>query len=639
MLTRIGLMLGSLLLVLCVAQSCKKDELNVQEENIFENPFVDVFYDSFGTKLEEAVSTAIIDPTFKESVIQHTQKMLLGDYEVLLTTLLQEDEKAILLQEAEGLFTEEELDTYLENHPSMILGVRGPFESWEADQHTPTVVFVPSDFKEEARSIEGTQNGTPTEVNLVDQFEDAVIALRLSERRYKDGSPNDYFRNAGGTKGSEKSLPGVNLSEPGTANSVMMCVEPTDCLPTTPQILYFNATPQNGAIYIEYVFDNMPTNYCNWFRIKIHRLNPDGSTTTFLRGADDPISFYDNSVYPNQTFFYQVEAYLAFIDNNIGDWTTCNEVSSNVVMATAPEFSPPLETFRGANMNNSALRYYWEVPPSGAYEFRLSKWSDVNNNYNPVATLNGSTTEYIYNHPSGDRGDAVKMQIQYRSGGGSWQGDFYDRTYASFRNPDEPLYFYGIHLPYFWWYEQGQERKGSENQINGYPEIRLVWYQGDASENTSVSDALIPMTKCASSIEPGYYGVYNFFYPTLGSHLITNWDNALYGTAITIRLYETDENEPQTGGSTTTQTQSVSLTADVGYKDKDTTSANGSLGVGVSSSWKSGNSTSYSYPVTDIPLGIDIIYYHQERLQVRDNRVYGTQNYSSQPCYPFTFLY
>jgi len=141
-------------------------------------------YDDFGADLEKAVDIALKNDEFLYSLIKETQKQTQGDYETLMTTLLDVERKEegtvkdILLESAEGLFTETALDEFLGNHPSLIIATRGNILSWLEQTHVAPVVFIPSDFDEKQKEIEVLQEGK--KVNLkIDKIQNLHLVLRL----------------------------------------------------------------------------------------------------------------------------------------------------------------------------------------------------------------------------------------------------------------------------------------------------------------------------------------------------------------------------------------------------------------------------------------------------------------------------
>jgi hypothetical protein len=112
-------------------------------------------------------------------------------------------------------------------------------------------------------------------------------------------------------------------------------------------------------------------------------------------------------------------------------------------MATATTTFTRVASFTGRNTSSTTISYTWVAPEdTPVNEYRLSVFE--NNNLTEVAIINTSADQlhqFTYNYPENKKGELVEMQIQYRAAGNTWVGDFYDRTYGSFRDGDEPYIY------------------------------------------------------------------------------------------------------------------------------------------------------------------------------------------------------
>jgi len=152
--------LGAALLVLLLAFACEKDpDISTSTPVITKQMEL---YESFAPKLEKGISIAIANKTFKNAVVNATKSQKQGDTEALLQDILSLEggaTKEILEEAGSTWFTPQELDDFLVQYPSMIIGVRGSYQSWVNGQHLPSVVYVPADFDEKSTSISGSKSG------------------------------------------------------------------------------------------------------------------------------------------------------------------------------------------------------------------------------------------------------------------------------------------------------------------------------------------------------------------------------------------------------------------------------------------------------------------------------------------------
>jgi hypothetical protein len=235
------------------------------------------------------------------------------------------------------------------------------------------------------------------------------------------------------------------------------------------------------------------------------------------------------------------------------------------------------------------------------------------------------------------------MQIQYRSGGNTWVGDFYDRTYASFRNGSEPLRYYGIKLDDIGSVELNgvvnSQFEILENQLNGAPEIRLVSARAtstDTDDAPQLREIMIPTTNCCwqqvldcqnsngrcqtpihriisacsqSSQYSRYVPSYSLFNRN-GASILLEWDNSLIGSSVTVKTTETDEMEIRVTMQTLTNQDTRDIDSNFGIKlPVAGLLTNDTLPVGVETQHVSTDVVMLTYP-GDIDINVIDIFYH-----------------------------
>lgn len=646
--------------------SCQKDRPVALEgaSGIQATPSSDGEYNRVGGDLEEAFSFAIQDPAFKLLITVMTQTKEDGDYEVLLSDLMAVQMKTggtaldYFMTLVNRTVSQQDVQSFMAANPAMIVAVRGNPANWLRGTYVPPVKFVPRGFSEQTKTTTATQNGSPVALDLSSQFTEAVIVIMKSERHDDNGvfvtSLDDKPR------GGRQFNPGIGATDvTGPTQLRVTCdPEPTACPGTDPVLTSFTATPENGAIKLSYNFSNLPPTFCTWGRIKITRLNPNNSTTEFYRWANQATSFYDNSGSPGINYSYTAVAYVAYIDNATGNWVTCpaNPVQQNA-SAQYPAFGSPMDSYTGSNQTSTSIRYDWLPPTSGAAnEYRIRR-ATPNNYVNLVSGLPGTQTDYFYSPvPSSFRGTLIETQIQYRAAG-PWQGNFFDRTYASFRNPGQPLYFHGVRMDL-------AAFEFSESPLFGSPEIRITALQANAAEQTTTpAQTFLPMTGCQQTIQTEQiawnffpfndfpfifpplfpfpwggptiitveYNVNNgYYYPTEapnGYPILDIWNSDLYSSAIKVTLKETDINVPIVTGQTNTSSTETTVKADFGFKLFKVIGAD----IGVESTWKDATTTTIRYPDSDLDIEVDrIIYYHEPLVLPKGRALFSNQEFSNQ---------
>lgn len=616
--------------------SCQKEDLMSPTEERLQSSGEDwEGYDRFGAMLESSISQSVTDKGFTHQLVSLTQTRPTGDFEALLSTLVEMElpekttVKSLLVSNSGGSFTEADLDNFLQLYPATVIGVRGNPVSWMEGEHVPAVKFVDSKFDWNGPNAEALQNGQRVHLDLTKNFTDAVIAIHKSERHDDSGVPLVVTPAA---TSADRIAPSVNANDLGNATPQVMCnPEPTSCQSPLPFINAFTATPQNGGILLSYTLSNFPATLCSWGRVRITRLNPNGSYTYFYRDASSPTAFYDNSGNPNVTYNYTLNVYAAYIvPGGGGQWQTCVATNNlRTATATFPGAGGILDSYKGSNQSSSYVRYDWYAPPGvAASEYRIRK--STTSSYQTIATVSGTTFDYFYNYPSADRGQKIQTQIQYRSGG-FWQGNFADITYGSFRNSGQPFKYYGVRMDDVSAYEY------NESPLFGAPEIRITVTQGNAAENSVVlENTFLPMSGCTESQTFWYYdpwtGIFypytinvntGYFFPTSapnGYTLLSYWDSGLSGSAIRVVTKETDINVPVITEQTNTSSTETKVTAKVGFK----LPKNIGVDLGVESTWKDATEIKVRYPNDDLPLGDRIIYYHDHPTTVRGIELFGS---------------
>ncbi|MEM7038802.1 MAG: hypothetical protein AAF570_17610, partial [Bacteroidota bacterium] len=490
---------------------------------------------------------------------------------------------------------------------------------------------------ERAANCEATQDGQQVTLNLEENFSDAVVAIHLSERHDLNGVP--MVPPASTPLGE-----GPNSGSGNFSPTTVCDPEPATCANMAPTITSFAAAPENGAIKLTWSISNFPASLCHWGRVRVTKYNLQGGIEEeWLRYADDPPFIYDGNGGPNVVYNYSMTAYVAFIDpfspplNNT--WITCQGTNNpQYASAAFPQMGPAMNSFSGTTLNNSQIRYDWY--PSGAApiaEYRLRRWTPTGYQTLPGNPLGPNETDFLYNYPTTDRGELVEMQMQFRAAG-PWQGNFIDKSYASFRNPGQPLKFYGIRIANLSDYEFG------ESPLYGAPEIRVFAVRTNSSgDSETITQTMLPTTRCVqisvNVIGGGWIGgtggwsipiwyqttPLNFYWPSVhpnGYEIIHSWSDALYGQHIRIVTKETDSSEPVITSSTTTNTASQQVSSQYGHKEVngDITTSNS---VTYTTKFSSSQQVTIRYPADDIDIDMVDIFYFEDPTSIRNNQLYG----------------
>ena len=670
---RITLLLGlTAILAVLIIQSCGKDEFSSIESNERFSKIGKELYDEVGPKIGKIVDLALNEKPFKESLLALTKEMPMGDYEVLFSSLLKHKTKdgiqikEIFLSNARGILTENEINTFLQTYPSFIIATRGSTYSWEEGNHVPPTVFVPSRFDEDSKEIVGIKYGNRVVVDLnTKYFQDAVIALHISERHDSQGNPINTDYDLGGN-----TLPLVDpqLDFTSSKKTKSTQVEPTFCPIGVPEVSNFDAVVSNGGIKLEFEIDNVDPQYLGWTKVEIIRHDPFGGNNVKYLYTNGLTSFvYDtNPVIPLTEYSYSIRAWVRFISpKNSAGWVNCTKSTVQHASVIAPESPAPLSSFIGTNISNKVISYEWQPPTDvPSQQYRIRRFDD-NGNYNLVHVHSGesSSLQFPYTYKEEDRGKMINMEIQYKNANNIWTGDFSSGVYGSYRNNYEPFKFYGINT-----YSQYDENivgevpdqnpnvtyhldeNGNlvedvtyESPIYGFPELRILVVRaaGTVDDRTTVveSEIVVPMWNCETNpqyingilhvgLTPRYTPWPHQAVNLMNSSL--SWDNKLSGNALTIRVQETDEGEIRIDdvgtGSTTTETKKLDIKATYGFNigtnntvlnstNNNTNSDNSNINLGYSNSFDERDTESYSYefPASDEFIRQDIVYYHSPR--------------------------
>ncbi len=639
---------------LCLAlvfQSCKKDKMSdiVDATDPMDHISSEALeaYDKFGIGLEKAIDLALESEIFKFSLMDLTLKKEMGDYETLMTTFLDHKTKKgikmkdILLEHAIGIFDEEMLDNFLREYPALIIATRGNLISWAKNEYVAPVVFVHSGFDEKETAIKGLRQGESIEIKLDKKFKDAVVVMHISERHDALGNPIEPERLTSGSSVSIKE-PSINMSGVEKAGMVLCDPEPTSC--SAPTIDVFIAENINGGLRLTYEIDNFPSELCYWGFVTITRTGPDTDgdgeleIETFLRRADQSRVFYDITAVPNTEYTYEITATIKYLQNGIG-WVYCNSENSLSTTITSGDILPRLDSFRGENYSSTQLNYLWTPPndiPVTQYRLRVL----TPNGYEeiPESPINvGSNNTILYNHPLSYRGELVQMQAQYRTSSGIWSGDFFDKSFASFREPNQPLHWYGIRVPDVEAYELGTY---GENLLYGAPEIRIFAIRGTGTVDEKKSDVVLHKVVFTTPLCYEYIEIWNPFFGTYLTISISNgeyyadnslkpieilkyWENYLIGQAVKVVIKETDSPEINFDEGSNETTNETKLSAEVGIKAPVVGGGFGS--IGIESTWTNAEEVSYVYPSSDIEIDLFDIYYHYPLLLPRNHNLYGYQ--------------
>jgi hypothetical protein len=450
-------LITALLAVMLLTFGCNDDEnLTIIPAN--EIPSYGDLDKRTAKQMEVALSRALTNPVFLKALRIEFLKFKTGDTETLISEVIgskgsdstqknDADARAIFLEYLAPDVTSADLDAFISSNPNYIFGLRGNFATFYNDQTLSAAYVMPDNFSDGITNVDASVNGEPTNLNLEEKLEVAVVVLQKSERHTADGSyfldvhPGGYIR--GGTVGTIDAGGGIDnpQSQPPAV---------TECpAGVNAQILTsFTAAEVNGSILLRYEIDQSNTAPLT---INVFRLGPGESSFSLIsqRTEDDDRIFYDTDLAEglNVEYQYRLEALISTPGDD-GELIECDAENANgdtelYAMATATTTFTRVASFTGRNTSSTTISYTWVAPEdTPVNEYRLSVFE--NNNLTEVAIINTSADQlhqFTYNYPENKKGELVEMQIQYRAAGNTWVGDFYDRTYGSFRDGDEPYIY------------------------------------------------------------------------------------------------------------------------------------------------------------------------------------------------------
>lgn len=608
-----------------------------------------------GKLMEVALSKALTNPDFTKALEEAVLRLETGDTEVLVSKFLSDEYatnqrssgtnlRSVFVEALGSTMTETELDQFIADNPSHVFAVRGDFSSFMEGTAAAPAYFMPNDFEDATTSIVATSNGLDTTIRLDEVLTTSVVVLQKSER---------YDEN-----GQNLVIADVSPWNPGNNNTVS-----TVTCPPVNVLRSFSAEEVNGSILLTYDIASLE-NPSDQLEITISRLDPGSSNFEVIavRDQDDENIFFDTDLDEgiNVTYIYRLTAEIISFDEDGAELRCVAETPDgntflNAQGGATTTFSP-VASFVGRNISNDQISYTWSPPANTPInEYRLSVLD--NGQYQEVAVIDPSQnqfSQYTYTYPPERRGESIQMQIQYRAAGNTWVGDFYDRTYGSFRNGDEPLRYYGARLN-----ETGLSQLDfRESQLRGGPEVRVVAARAtstDESDLPSLREAIIFTTNCCwaavlenrqrianggrngfSRGEASFISVcsqssdFNKFVPTneifndVGATILNTWDTDLTGSAITVLTTETDETDIRVTEATITNENTRDINADFGVK----VPVIGDVDIGVETQFKSTAEYTLAYP-GDIVLNRFQVFYHDPLVVDLGNEVFG---YSVSPA-------
>lgn len=554
------------------------------------------------------------------------------------------DVRSALLLALGSSMSEEELDAYFVSHPGHVVALRGDASKFVNRSSPIPAYFMPESYAEFTPSVTASVNGADTIINFEDRLTIPIIVIQQSERY------NQYGQNlvTVGTGGFNPWEPGSRPYIPGGS--------PVTC-PNTSLLQSFSAEEVNGSILLTYNILALE-NPDDRIEITISRLDPGASDFEVIevRDGNDANIFYDTELSEgiNVQYIYRLSAIIFHSDEDGLE----EECSATVVNGSSEFLSAqggattniePVASFVGQNISNTQISYTWSPPSNVSIsEYRLSVLQD--GQYQEVVIIDPTSNQfgqYTYDYPEEVRGTSVQMQIQYRSAGNTWVGDFFDRTYASFRNGDEPLRYYGARMDpvTFNGYELG------EDQLNGGPEVRIVAARATSSSESdlpSLSENLVFTVSCCNAVilrnqflrdngergiitdlirwlsvcpQLGYTSTFvpiNTVFENVSAPILDVWDNNLIGSAITILSTETDAPVVRVTEGTLTEEATRDIDADFGVKIP----VIGDVEVGVETQHVTTEEYTLAYP-GDLVLNRFQIFYHDPFIRDLGNEVFG----------------
>lgn len=542
----------------------------------------------------------------------------------------------LLLSNAIGKFSANDLSSHLAANPRLIIGLRGDFVRYGMDSIVPTVFYMNEAFQESTTSItasEISKDGSVRQVDLNNMESEAVVVIQVGERYRVDGYPVD------------EAILDIYSQQPPLQTLVNDCPIDADIINS------FTAEEVNNQIVLTY-----DINFPNGSDVDIYitRVDGPGSITQLPdRTQSDPTVFYDTPPAGlNYEFIYEFRAIIT-TTNDDGDLVECsatiNGGESSILRARATLNTnyPQVNTFVGEAIDRYSISYSWSPPANqpAISEYRLSVLQ--NGQFVEVTTISaqspsGYLHNYIYDHGETERGKEIDMLIQYRSAGGTWLGDFIDRSYSTHRMPGWPLKYYGLRFDNnsFNAYENG------ENVLNGFPEIEVVISQANSSDSNDFpvpSKGYYPTTNsCLAefrrNVTVNFVPVGQAFGDLLscldtdrrdqfivtedrfGVELLRDWNDFLIGSYIRVVMSENDEGTVQIVSGTVSSTNSGELSGKFGVREPIT---GGSLEIGGKSEWKDTRTYMLDYPPRNQEMTAFGMFYYEDLVVVHNGQVLG----------------
>lgn len=645
------------LLFICFLSGCKEEDLSITPSSPSLEDFGSLDLQS-AKNLEVALSKALADPAFVEALRLEFVQFKTGDSEVLVSEVLSPSKnptstksgptpRSIFIGHLSNSMTTNELDKFLADNPNYIFGLRGNLAKFFDQKANSAAAYVmPENFVDNTTSVSASLNGQATTLQLNSKLDIAVVVLQKSERHTANGTYLLDIYEGGFAPGTG------TLTQP----AVVQCPEGVNS-----QILSsFTAEETNGGILLSY--EIAPSN-TNDLIINIFRLDPGASNFSLIsqRSESDDRLFYDTNLSEgiNVEYRYRLEVLISTTGSDglpiECDAETLNGATEMYAMATATTTFTRVASFSGRNISSSAINYTWSPPENTPVnEYRLSILEDTG--LREVAIINTSQNQlhqFTYNYPSEDRGELIEMQIQYRAAGGTWVGDFYTRTYGSFRDGDEPFMYYGIRINDIQEYEPSGSVYDAnfESQLRGSPEIRLISSQaisGVDEPTAQLTEQIIFTENCChwsiGSRTDGY--VYNweevtailtecdntsdrgsFFVPNRedysreGIRVLDRWDSDLTSGAITINTTETDATDIRVLSAVETDMDINTITFSFGTV-QPMFSPFTNVMTGVTSTFNNTTARTISYP-GDFLINSFTTYYHEPMVKRAGNELFG----------------
>lgn len=494
-------------------------------------------------------------------------------------------------------------------------------------------------------SVSASVNGQATTLQLDSKLDVAVVVLQKSERHTADGTfLLDIYE--------EGFVPGTG---PLTQPAFTQCPEGVNA-----QILNnFTAEETNGSILLSY--EIAPSN-TNDLIINIYRLDPGASNFSLIyqRSEEDDRLFYDTNLSEgvNVEYRYRLEVLISTMGSDglpiECDAETSDGATELYATATATTTFTRVASFSGRNISSSAISYTWSPPENTPInEYRLSVLESTGlREVAIIAPSQNQLHQFTYNYPPEERGELIEMQIQYRAAGGTWVGDFYNRTYGSFRDGDEPFMYYGIRISDLQIYEPASGNFSPlESQLRGSPEIRLISSQaisgGDNPMAELTEQIILTENCCHWNIPTRTNGVPyswdevtavlnecdntsdrgSFFVPRKddydpkGIAVTPRWSNDLLSGAITINTTETDETEIRVLSSVETDMDINQITFGFGLV-QPARSPFSDVTIGTTNTFNSTVARTVNYP-GDFLINSFTTYYHEPLIKRVGNELFG----------------